>query len=64
MTVERIEALRRQRFTGHQIAHDWQRPHMSLGAKPPISRLGLSKDNLLSLHNEVMGVKARDPGRR
>jgi len=24
---------------------------MSLGAKPPISRLGLSEDNLLRLHS-------------
>jgi transposase InsO family protein len=31
--------------------YNWRRPHMSLKAKPPISRLGLSEDNLLRLHN-------------
>ena len=31
--------------------YNWHRPHASLNAKPPISRLGLSKDNLLRLHN-------------
>jgi len=31
------------RYNGHRL-------HMSLGAKPPISRLGLSEDNLLRLH--------------
>lgn len=30
--------------------YNWQTPHMSLNAKPPVSRLGLSEDNLLSLH--------------
>lgn len=30
--------------------YNWHRPHASLDAKPPISRLGLSKDNLLRLH--------------
>jgi transposase InsO family protein len=31
--------------------YNWHRPHGSLGAKPPISRIPLTKDNLLSLHN-------------
>ncbi|MGD1017156.1 MAG: integrase core domain-containing protein, partial [Roseiarcus sp.] len=31
--------------------YNWQRPHMSLGAKPPVSRLALSEDNLLRLHS-------------
>ena len=31
--------------------YNWHRPHGSLNAKPPISRLGLSEDNLLRLHN-------------
>ena len=31
--------------------YNWHRPHGSLDAKPPISRLGLSEDNLLRLHN-------------
>jgi transposase InsO family protein len=30
--------------------YNWKRPHMSLNAKPPVSRLGLSEDNLLRLH--------------
>ena len=30
--------------------YNWHRPHGSLKFKPPISRLGLSKDNLLRLH--------------
>src|SRR5215204_6162444 len=31
-------------------AYNWHRPHGSLKANTPISRLGLSEDNLLSLH--------------
>ena len=31
--------------------YNWHRPHASVGGKPPISRLGLSEDNLLRLHN-------------
>jgi transposase InsO family protein len=30
--------------------YNWHRPHGSIGAKPPISRLGLSGNNLLRLH--------------
>ena len=30
--------------------YNWHRPHASLNAKPPISRLALSEDNLLRLH--------------
>jgi transposase InsO family protein len=30
--------------------YNWHRPHRSLNAKPPISRLGLSEDNLLRFH--------------
>jgi transposase InsO family protein len=30
--------------------YNWHRPHASIGAKPPITRLGLTKDNLLRLH--------------
>jgi transposase InsO family protein len=30
--------------------YNWHRPHASLEAKPPISRLALSEDNLLRLH--------------
>jgi transposase InsO family protein len=31
--------------------YNWHRPHGSLQSRPPISRLGLTKDNLLRLHN-------------
>lgn len=31
--------------------YNWHRPHGSLNAKPPISRLALSEDNLLRLHS-------------
>jgi len=31
--------------------YNWHRPHGSLKANPPISRLGLSEDNLLRLHS-------------
>jgi transposase InsO family protein len=30
--------------------YNWHRPHASIGSMPPISRLGLTKDNLLRLH--------------
>ncbi len=30
--------------------YNWHRPHGSIGAKPPISTLGLSLDNVLRLH--------------
>ena len=31
--------------------YNWHRPHTGIGAKTPISRLGLSGNNLLRLHN-------------
>jgi transposase InsO family protein len=31
--------------------YNWHRPHGGINSKPPISRLGLSEDNLLRLHN-------------
>src|ERR1700761_8109618 len=31
--------------------YNWHRPHTGIGAKTPISRLGLSGDNLLRLHS-------------
>ena len=31
--------------------YNWHRPHASIGAKPPISRLGLIGNNLLRLHS-------------
>jgi transposase InsO family protein len=30
--------------------YNWHRPHGSIGSKPPISRLGLTENNLLRLH--------------
>ena len=33
------------------LRYNWHRPHGSLKAKTPISRLGLSEDNLLRLHS-------------
>src|SRR4029453_11702785 len=32
--------------------YNWHRPHVSLARKPPISRLGLTGDNLLRLHSQ------------
>jgi transposase InsO family protein len=31
--------------------YNWHRPHGSIGAKPPISRIGLNGNNLLRLHS-------------
>ena len=31
--------------------YNWHRPHGSIGSKPPISRLGLTGNNLLRLHS-------------
>ena len=31
-------------------SYNWHRPHAGIGAKTPISRLGLTEDNLLRLH--------------
>ena len=42
---ERADALP---FWMHR--YNWHRPHGSIGSKPPISRLGLTGNNLLSLH--------------
>lgn len=33
-----------------QHRYNWHRPHSSLNRKPPISRLGLTEDNLLRIH--------------
>lgn len=30
--------------------YNWHRPHSAIGSKPPISRSGLSRNNLLTLH--------------
>ena len=31
--------------------YNWHRPHASLAGQPPISRIGLNRNNLLRLHN-------------
>ena len=31
--------------------YNWHRPHMSLAGQPPLSKLGLNRNNLLRLHN-------------
>jgi transposase InsO family protein len=31
--------------------YNWHRPHASIGAKPPLSRIDLTEDNLLRLHD-------------
>jgi transposase InsO family protein len=31
--------------------YNWHRPHGGINSQPPISRLGLSEDNVLTLHN-------------
>jgi hypothetical protein len=31
--------------------YNWHRPHGSLQSKPPVTRLGLDRDNLLRLHS-------------
>ena len=43
------ERARQLRPWTHQ--YNWHRPHGSLNSMPPISRLGISEDNLLTLHN-------------
>ncbi len=59
-TALREWAYARAYQTSHQRAEDlpsfihrynWHRPHASLKAKTPISRLGLTLDNLLRLHS-------------
>ncbi|NJM35260.1 MAG: transposase, partial [Rhodomicrobium sp.] len=32
-------------------SYNWHRPHASLGGKPPISRLGMKRNNLLTIHS-------------
>ena len=41
---------RAQHLPGWLHRYNWLRPHTSLKSKPPISRLGLTEDNLLRLH--------------
>jgi hypothetical protein len=42
---------RRDELSAFLFRSNWQTPRTSLNAKPPISRIGLSQDNLLRLHN-------------
>jgi transposase InsO family protein len=41
---------RRQALLPWLHRYNWHRPHASLAKKPPISRLGLTRNNLLRLH--------------
>jgi transposase InsO family protein len=41
---------RRQALLPFLHRYNWHRPHASLAKKPPISRLGLTRNNLLRLH--------------
>lgn len=41
---------RREELPRWQHRYNWHRPHASLGGKPPISRLGLTGNNLLRHH--------------
>jgi transposase InsO family protein len=41
---------RAQRLKSWTHQYNWHRPHGSLNSMPPISRLGLTGDNLLTLH--------------
>ena len=41
------ENLDKRRYGLHR--DNWHRPHGGIGAKPPISRIALTKDNLLRL---------------
>jgi transposase InsO family protein len=42
---------RKGELSAFLFRYNWQRPHMGINARTPISRLGLSEDNLLSLHS-------------
>ena len=42
---------RKQQLPTWLHRYNWHRPHTGIGAKTPISRLGLSGNNLLRLHN-------------
>jgi transposase InsO family protein len=42
---------------------NWHRPHGSIGAKPPISRLGLAGNNLLRLHSLARSTSHRESPR-
>jgi transposase InsO family protein len=42
---------RRQALLPFLHRYNWHRPHASLAKKPPVSRLGLTRNNLLRLHS-------------
>jgi len=41
---------RRDQLANWLLRYNWHRPHAGIAAKTPISRLGLTEDNLLRLH--------------
>jgi transposase InsO family protein len=43
--------VRTERLSRWIHRYNWHRPHASLGLKPPVSRLQLSQNNLLTLHS-------------
>jgi transposase InsO family protein len=49
---------RRRELGAFLFRYNWRRPHISLKAKPPISRLGLTEDNLLRLYK--IATRSRD----
>jgi len=49
-------AYRRSDQRAYELArwlhgYNWHRPHASLAGQPPISRIGLNRNNLLRLHS-------------
>jgi len=48
--VYRNSSQRNQELRSWLHLYNWHRPHASLGQSPPISRSGLDRNNLLSLH--------------
>jgi hypothetical protein len=46
-----------QHLPGWLHRYNWHRPHTSLKSKPPISRLGLTEDNLLRLHTAFLAAR-------
>jgi transposase InsO family protein len=51
---------RRRELSAFLFRYNWRRPHMSLGAKPPVSRLSLSEHNLEAPHLDRLVMRAAD----
>jgi transposase InsO family protein len=50
-TTYQTSQQRRDALSDWLHHYNWHRPHTATGGLPPISRLGLSRNNLLKLHN-------------